>query len=394
MVFGLNWKALKSVIQDAAAPRYRVSVDSKMLHPNVEYVMCDQKLKSRLGLGSLRKRTFCDFFYFLCVSRIPPQKIQVNELLVRTQTSFLLQQFPTRKHHPTRKTIMTIMWRSKLGNEFPKEEIDRDEKKHKAELDRLRKLPANRNCADCGEHGTHWASVNLGVFLCMSCGAHHVGMGTHVSLPKECCTGAYLWGPDEIQRLAETGNAKAAKIYGGLAQRPLKTAPYWQWRQYITDKYEHKKFVPKHPRQAKHPVAHAPCQNLPKQSHPVASPPKHMSGLKVLASTPGTSQEENRPEDDEAPSPKGVVLRPAAHHRVLQNFLKSPHHRHALGGHAIVRVMAHADSMDFDSDDDWTTTNKGPTRKNKTKASSPTAIPKPVVQNHEMQDDFFRELGL
>ena len=42
---------------------------------------------------------------------------------------------------------MTIMWRSKLGNEFPKEEIDRDEKKHKAELDRLRIYPYQKNAA-------------------------------------------------------------------------------------------------------------------------------------------------------------------------------------------------------------------------------------------------------
>lgn len=329
----------------------------------------------------------------LCLMvREPPQKKQQTnkQAQINYSSSSKKKKHPLISPSKQYSTIMTIMWRSKLGNEFPKEEIDRDEKKHKAELDRLRKLPANRNCADCGEYGTHWASVNLGVFLCMNCGAHHVGMGTHISLPKECCTGAYLWGPDEIQRLKETGNAKAADIFGGLAQRPLKTAPHWQWRQYITDKYEHKKFAPKHPRLAKHPVAHALPRSprQPIQSHDVASPPQHRDGLKVLTSSPKTPQERNHPEDNGPLSPRGVVLRPANH---THNVLKSPHHHYGLGGHAIVRVTAHADSMEFDFDDDFTISQKNPTTREKTKPSSPPEIPKPAVQ---MQDDFFRGLGL
>ena len=139
---------------------------------------------------------------------------------------------------------MVEMWKSKLGNEYPKADILRDENKHKEKLDHLRRLPENRNCADCGQNGTVWASVNLGVFLCMKCGAHHRGMGTHVSLPKGC-TGSYLWGPDEIEQMERTGNGKAALIYGGGDHRPNATAPDSEWFQFIVDKYEHGKFKPK-----------------------------------------------------------------------------------------------------------------------------------------------------
>ena len=134
-------------------------------------------------------------------------------------------------------------WRSKLGKEFLKEEIERDEKKHKAELDHLRNLPENRWCADCGANGTVWASVNLGVFLCMKCGAHHRGMGTHVSLPKGC-VGTYLWGPDEVDRMRSIGNAKAKRIYGGDDKRPRKNAPDSEWFRYIVSKYQNRAFAP------------------------------------------------------------------------------------------------------------------------------------------------------
>ena len=84
-------------------------------------------------------------------------------------------------------------WKSKLGNNFEKSLIERYEKETKRELDGLRKLEENRVCADCGSEPTVWASVNIGVFLCIRCGSHHRGLGTHISVPKGC-TGTYLWG--------------------------------------------------------------------------------------------------------------------------------------------------------------------------------------------------------
>merc|ERR1712232_623060 len=78
----------------------------------------------------------------------------------------------------------------------------------------LRHDPANRDCADCGAKGcTMWASVNLGVFLCITCGSHHRSLGTHISKPKGC-TGTYWWGPDELENMKTIGNTEARKIYG------------------------------------------------------------------------------------------------------------------------------------------------------------------------------------
>ncbi|KAG6754806.1 hypothetical protein POTOM_040604 [Populus tomentosa] len=41
--------------------------------------------------------------------------------------------------------------------------------KHRKILESLLKLPENRECADCKSKGPRWASVNLGIFICMQC---------------------------------------------------------------------------------------------------------------------------------------------------------------------------------------------------------------------------------
>jgi hypothetical protein len=138
------------------------------------------------------------------------------------------------------------MWRSRLGTNYKKEFMQRNEANLFKELQALRDLPENRVCADCGVRGTVWASVNLGVFLCMTCGSHHRSLGTHISLPKEC-TGTYWWGPDEIERMKSIGNARAGELYGNMRPNGLSTDDAFRWKEYLMDKYVNKKFVPTNP---------------------------------------------------------------------------------------------------------------------------------------------------
>lgn len=135
------------------------------------------------------------------------------------------------------------MWKSKLGQEYEKSFMEKNERKFKAELDKMRKEPDNRTCADCASEGTVWASINLGVFLCLRCGSIHRGMGTHVSIPKGC-TGTYLWGPDELESMRVKGNREGREVYGGDDHRPSPNAGDDAWKKYIRDKYEHKLFTP------------------------------------------------------------------------------------------------------------------------------------------------------
>lgn len=106
----------------------------------------------------------------------------------------------------------TSVYRSKLGGEYSREYIERMDKQHHLEIKRIRELPENRQCAECQAAPTTWASVSLGVFVCMRCSQVHRNLGAHISKVKSCM-GTYLWCPDELERMRNMGNARAAALY-------------------------------------------------------------------------------------------------------------------------------------------------------------------------------------
>jgi hypothetical protein len=241
----------------------------------------------------------------------------------------------------------SVLWRSKLGHDYPWAEIERDEKKHLAELGRIRRMPDNQYCADCGDHNTVWASVNLGVFLCLRCGTHHRHMGTHVSRTKGCM-GTYLWGPDEIANMKKIGNARARQMYGGDTQRPNKNASDDEMFRYIVDKYMHKKFQPDHT-------------------------------AVVAPSTPTTtSQKETAlPDWEHFADQNSPVLRPA-HHLSPTKFADQKHHK---------PVIPHAVHLD-----DWRSTSEEFFQAEESRQDGPPTSPNNVANPN--QKDFFASFGL
>ncbi|CAG9463872.1 unnamed protein product [Pedinophyceae sp. YPF-701] len=78
---------------------------------------------------------------------------------------------------------------------------------HKRILAALLKQEHNKVCADCKSRGPRWASVNLGVFMCLECAGVHRSMGVHVS--KVRSTDMDTWLPEQVQFIQVMGNAKA-----------------------------------------------------------------------------------------------------------------------------------------------------------------------------------------
>ncbi|VDK58818.1 unnamed protein product [Cylicostephanus goldi] len=51
----------------------------------------------------------------------------------------------------------------------------------KEEVLALRRLPGNDRCADCGQTAPDWASLNLGILICIECSGTHRNLGSHIS---------------------------------------------------------------------------------------------------------------------------------------------------------------------------------------------------------------------
>jgi len=132
------------------------------------------------------------------------------------------------------------MWTSKLGNKYPMVVMQQNDQAAQKELKSLRSLRGNTTCADCGRHDTSWSSVSHGVFICITCSDVHRSVGTHITKVKGC-TGTYLWGPDELEKMRAIGNQRGAEIYGTKKVDP--DASKDQKQVYVTEKYEKRSFA-------------------------------------------------------------------------------------------------------------------------------------------------------
>ncbi|XP_052796552.1 arf-GAP with Rho-GAP domain, ANK repeat and PH domain-containing protein 1-like isoform X3 [Mya arenaria] len=80
-------------------------------------------------------------------------------------------------------------------------------------LDQVKENPANRNCADCGVEGAHWASMNLGVVLCMHCAGIHRGFDYRLSKIRSLRMDSKVWNSSLIELFKVIGNDNANKFW-------------------------------------------------------------------------------------------------------------------------------------------------------------------------------------
>ena len=109
------------------------------------------------------------------------------------------------------------------------------------ELAVLVSLPHNNTCCDCGAITPKWASVNLGVFICIRCAGIHRSIGTHITKVRSITLDS--WTEEQVEIMRKVGNLNAKKIWENNANVDKKPdMDQHRLDRFIRDKYERKRY--------------------------------------------------------------------------------------------------------------------------------------------------------
>nr|XP_043617838.1 ADP-ribosylation factor GTPase-activating protein AGD3-like [Erigeron canadensis] len=80
-------------------------------------------------------------------------------------------------------------------------------------VDALKMVPGNDKCADCDSPEPDWASLNLGVLICIECSGVHRNLGVHISKVRSLELDVRVWEPSVITLFQSLGNVFANSIW-------------------------------------------------------------------------------------------------------------------------------------------------------------------------------------
>ena len=132
--------------------------------------------------------------------------------------------------------------------------------RNKARLRRLLALESNSVCADCPieigqDREQQWASINLGIFVCLPCSGIHRNLGVHITKVKSVQLDD--WNTEWVDNMEKWGNERSNREVWEVGVPPTRSRPTEREAQaystqpgagqklerWIRDKYERKQFT-------------------------------------------------------------------------------------------------------------------------------------------------------
>ena len=115
----------------------------------------------------------------------------------------------------------------------------------------LLRVPGNDRCCECSQvvGGAAWASINLGLILCLRCSGVHQGLGVHVSQVRSATLDT--WRPEWIRTCRAIGNVRGALYWeaapGARVAKPSTSSSAADVARWCDDKYVRRLYVAQGP---------------------------------------------------------------------------------------------------------------------------------------------------
>lgn len=107
--------------------------------------------------------------------------------------------------------MQVISRKCKPNNQFLRPNLIQHTVSFHSNWEQFLKIPGNSQCCDCRHPEPRWASINLGITLCIACSGVHRSLGVHHSKVRSLTLDA--WEPEIVKVMMELGNEIVNRVY-------------------------------------------------------------------------------------------------------------------------------------------------------------------------------------